>query len=89
MPASPSIVGFRQMASELSRVKFAPLSVDFHTPYGGRPGARLTLVPPATAVTPRTARVEPTYIVVPLTSIDEMARPSKAGPLYAGAVLVP
>ena len=70
-------------------MKFAPLSVDFHIPNGGRPGARLTAVPPVTAVTPRTARVEPTYIVVPLTRIDEIARPSNAGPAYAGAVLVP
>ena len=42
-------------------------------------------VPPVTELTPRTARVEPTYIVLPLTTIEEMARPSKAGPVYAGA----
>src|SRR5213592_4404544 len=72
------------MPSGLSSVKFAPPSVDFHSPNGGRPGARLT-TPPVTELTPRTARVEPTYIVLPLTTIDEMARPSKAGPVYAGA----
>ena len=72
------------MPSGLSNVKFAPPSVDFHSPIGGRPGARLT-VPPVTELTPRTARAEPTYMVLPLTTIDEMARPSKAGPVYAGA----
>src|ERR1044071_627398 len=83
-PASPSRVEFRQTPSGLRSVKFAPPSVDFQSPIGGRPGARLT-VPPVTELTPRTARVEPTYIVLPLTTIDEMARPSKAGPVYAGA----
>src|ERR1043166_2539076 len=73
------------MPSAFNSVKFAPPSVDFHSPNGGRPGARLT-VPPVTELTPRTARVEPTYIVLPLTTIDDMARPSKAGPVYAGAV---
>src|SRR5207245_7051912 len=83
LPASPSRVEFRQMPSRLSSVKFAPPSVHFHSPIGGRPGARLT-VPPVTELTPRTARVEPTYMVLPLTLIDEMARPLKAGPVYAG-----
>src|SRR6266436_7894785 len=85
LPASPSRVEFRQTPSGLSSVKFAPPSVDFHSPNGGRPGARLT-TPPVTELTPRTARVEPTYIVLPLTLIDEIARPSNAGPVYAGAV---
>src|SRR5207253_4193461 len=85
-PASPGRVGFRQTPSGANRVKFAPLSVDFHRPYGGRPGARVTTPPLETELTPRTARVEPTYMVPPLTTIDEMARPSKAGPVYAGAV---
>jgi hypothetical protein len=66
-------------------MKFAPPSVDFHIPKGGRPGARLTAPPLKTELTPRTARVDPTYMVLPLTTIDEMARPSKAGPVYAGA----
>src|SRR6058998_822283 len=83
-PASPARVEFRQTPLGLKSVKFAPPSVDFHSPNGGRPGARLT-TPPVTELTPRTARVEPTYIVLPLTTIDEMARPSKAGPVYAGA----
>src|SRR5437773_11025638 len=83
-PASPSSNECRQMPSAFNSVKFAPPSVDFHSPNGGRPGARLT-PPPVTELTPRTARVEPTYIVLPLTTIDEMARPSKAGPVYAGA----
>src|ERR671930_53537 len=83
-PASPASNEFRQMPSGLKSVKFAPPSVDFHRPNGGSPGARLT-PPPVTELTPRTARVEPTYIVLPLTTIDEMARPSKAGPSYAGA----
>ena len=64
-------------------MKFAPPSVDFHSPGGARPGARLT-PPPVTELTPRTARVEPTYMVLPLTLIDEMARPLKAGPVYLG-----
>src|SRR5947199_7107657 len=84
VPASAARVEFRQTALGLKSVKFAPPSVDFHSPNGGRPGARLT-TPPVTELTPRTARVEPTYIVLPLTTIDEMARPSKAGPVYAGA----
>src|SRR6266702_4032867 len=84
LPASPFSDEFRQTPLGLSSVKFAPPSVDFHRPNGGRPGARLT-VPPVTELTPRTARVEPTYIVLPLTTIDEIARPSKAGPVYAGA----
>src|SRR6266487_4079960 len=84
LPASPASDEFRQTPLGLKSVKFAPPSVDFHSPNGGRPGARLT-VPPVTELTPRTARVEPTYIVLPLTTIDEMARPSKAGPVYAGA----
>src|SRR5437763_3249079 len=84
LPASPFRAGFRQIPSGLSSVKFAPASVDFHNPIGGRPGARLT-VPPVTELTPRTARVEPTYMVLPLTLIDEMARPLKAGPTYLGA----
>src|SRR2546429_8319347 len=83
-PASPLSAGFRQIPSGLSSVKFAPPSVDFHSPIGGRPGARLT-VPPVTELTPRTARVEPTYIVLPLILIDEMARPLNAGPTYLGA----
>jgi len=82
-PASPFSNGFRQTPSGLSCVKFAPPSVDFHNPGGGRPGAKLT-VPPVTELTPRTARVEPTYMILPLTLIDEMARPLKAGPVYAG-----
>src|SRR5438093_3136205 len=84
LPASPSSNEFRQMPSGLSSVKFAPPSVDFHSPNGGRPGARLT-VPPVTELSPRMARVEPTYIVLPLTTIEEIARPSKAGPVYASA----
>src|SRR5438445_11666179 len=82
-PASPLSAGFRQIPSGLSSVKFAPPSVDFHSPIGGRPGARLT-VPPVTELTPRTARVEPTYMILPLTLIDGMARRLKAGPGYAG-----
>src|SRR5437660_12816707 len=82
-PASPLSAGFRQIPSGLSSVKFAPPSVDFHTPIGGGPGARLT-VPPVTELTPRTARVEPTYMILPLSLIEEMARPLKAGPVYAG-----
>src|SRR5213594_3226302 len=85
LPASPSRVEFRQMPSAFKSVKFAPPSVDFHSPYGGRPGARVT-TPPVTELTPRTPRVEPTYMVLPLTMTDEIARPSKAGPVYAGAV---
>ena len=47
----------------------------------------MTAPPLVTEITPaRTARVKPTYIVLPLTTIDEMARPSNAGPLYAGAI---
>src|SRR4030095_3889509 len=83
-PASPGRAGLRQTPSGARRVKFAPPSVDFHTPNGGRPGARVT-PPPVTELTPRTARVELTYMVLPLTMIDEIARPSKAGPVYAGA----
>ena len=43
LPASPSSNEFRQIPSPLSSVKFAPPSVDFHSPNGGRPGARLTV----------------------------------------------
>src|SRR6266852_9746353 len=82
-PASPFSNGFRQTPSGLSSVKFAPPSVDFHSPIGGRPGARVT-TPPVTELTPRTARVEPTYIVLPLTLIDEIARPSNAGRVSEG-----
>src|SRR5207249_11634918 len=84
LPASPASNEFRQMPWAFNSVKFAPPSVDFQSPNGGRPGARLT-GPPVTELTPRTARVEPTYMVLPLTTIDEMARPLNAGPVYSGA----
>src|SRR4030095_3580313 len=83
-PASPGSAGLRQTPSGARRVKFAPPSVDFHSPNGGRPGASVT-PPPVTELTPRTARVEPTYMVPPFTIIEEIARPSNAGPVYAGA----
>src|ERR1700751_2959730 len=85
IPALPGSVGFRQTVSAFNRVKFAPPSVDFHNPYGGRPGARVTAPPLKTELTPRTPRVEAVYIVLPSTTIDEIDRPSNAGPLYAGA----
>src|SRR5438874_13436290 len=88
IPALPASVGFRQTVSASKRVKFAPPSVDFHSPYGGRPGARVT-VPPVTELSPRMPRVDPTYNVLPSTTIDEMERPLNAGPVYAGAVLLP
>src|SRR5262249_1134143 len=84
LPASPFNAAFRQIPSGLSSVKVAPPSVDFHSPIGGRPGARLA-VPPGTELTPRMARVEPTDRVLALTLMDEMARPLNAGPTYLGA----
>src|SRR5215472_9951771 len=86
MPALPESGGFRQIAWEFSNVKFAPPSVDIQIPNGGKPGARLTAPPLITELTPRTPRVDPTNIVVPSITMDEMERPSKAGPEYAGAV---
>src|SRR5438132_8281643 len=80
IPALPASVGFRQTVSASKRVKFAPPSVDFQSPYGGRPGARVTTPPLETELTPRTPRVEPTYGVLPSTTIDEMERPLNAGP---------
>src|SRR5262249_210345 len=83
-PASPASNEFRQIPSPRSNAKFAPPSVDFQSPNGGSPGARLT-TPPVTEATPRTPPLDPPYIVLPLTLIDEIARPLNAGPLYAGA----
>src|SRR5436190_897862 len=68
MPALPGVVGFRQLASELSSEKFAPPSVDFQSPYGGRPATSET-VPPVTELLPRIARAEPTYSVLPATAM--------------------
>src|SRR5205814_5864142 len=67
----------------------APPSVDLYRPYGGSPGAKETVPPLVTDEIPRTPRVDPTYIVLPSTTIDEIERPLKAGPLYAGAVRMP
>src|SRR6266480_41186 len=89
IPASPASVGFRQTALAFSSVNVAPPSVDLYRPYGGSPGAKETVPPLVTDETPRTPRVDPTYIVLPSTTIDEIERPSKAGPLYAGAVRMP
>ena len=65
----------------------APPSVDIQIPNGGRPGAKLTAPALDSALTPRTPRVEPTYMVLPSITMEEMARPSNAGPLEAGASL--
>src|SRR4030095_10372187 len=72
-------------------VKFAPPSVDFQIPYGGRRGARVT-TPPVTELIPRTPRAEETYMIFALPgsrTIDEIERPSNAGPVYAGAIRKP
>src|SRR5271169_1837419 len=89
MPALFASVGLRQVVWGCNNAKVAPPSVDFQIPYGGSPGAKVTTPPDMTALTPRTPRTEPTYIVLPSTTIDEIDRPSKAGPLYAGAVCTP
>ena len=67
----------------------APPSVDIQIPNGGRLGAKLTAPARDTALTPRTPRVEPTYMVLPSITMEEVARPSNAGPLEAGAVITP
>src|SRR5262245_23429335 len=60
IPPSPGIFGFKQTAWEFMSVKVAPPSVDFHSPYGGSPGAIETTPPLRTEETPRTPRAEPT-----------------------------
>src|SRR4029453_4191076 len=91
IPALPGSVGFKQTSSKFRSVKFSPQSVDLYNPSGGRPGGRNT-TPRETERTPGTPRAEETYMIFALPgsiTIEEMERPSNAGPVYAGAFRTP
>src|SRR5437660_10322970 len=74
IPALPASVGLKQTSLAFSRGKFAPASVDFHNPYGGSPGARVTTPPLETELTPRPERADQMYSVHASTAIAEIAR---------------
>src|SRR5437762_14351848 len=81
MTAPPGRSALRQTAVGFPiSVKFAPPSVDFQMPIGGKFGFSEN-VPPVGTATPRTPRAEPTLIVLPLTTIELIERASNAGPL--------